>query len=83
MYDPDFLNPRGWTCKGQSKPTGPWSEESTQTDWDQGEPVGSACPEPGALNLEDRDGEMGKEGVLIQEAHVLSVVFAFKRTNLA
>ena len=38
-----------------------------QTDRDQGEPIGDACIDPNASNLEDRNGEMGKEEVMTQK----------------
>ena len=58
------------TCKDQSELTGPWSEECTQADQGQDEPVGDVYPEPNVLNPREEDGGgAGKEGVSAWEAH--------------
>ena len=57
------------TCKDQSKLTGPWSEEHTQADQDQDEPVGDIYPKPNILNLREEDEVAGKEGMSAREAH--------------
>ena len=53
----------------QSEPTGPQSKEHTQADQGQDEPVGGIYPKSNVLNQEERDGEVGKEGVSTHEAH--------------
>ena len=58
------------TCKDQFKLTGPRSEEHMQADRGQDKPVGSIYPKLNILNPEERDGEIGKEGVSSHEAHV-------------
>ena len=57
------------TCKDQSKPTGPQSEECTQADWGQDEPVGNIQPKLNVSNLREEDEGAGKEGMLVHEAH--------------
>ena len=57
------------TCKDQSKLTGPQSEEYTQADWGQDEPVGDIYPKPNVSNPTEEDEEAGKEGVSAHEVH--------------
>ena len=58
------------TYKDQSELTGPWNEEHTQADRGQDKPVGSIYPKMNVLNPEERDWEIGKEGVSAHAAHV-------------
>ena len=57
------------TCKDQSEPTGPQSEERMQVDQGQDEPVGNVYPEPNISNPKEEDEGAGKEGMSASEAH--------------
>ena len=57
------------TCKDQSEPTGPQSEEHMQADQGQDEPVGNVYPEPNISNPKEEDEGAGKEGMSASEAH--------------
>ena len=70
MYNPDFLNLKGGPAKASPKLTGPQSEEGTQTNQDQGKPIGDACINPNASNPEDRDGEMEEEEVMTWKTYI-------------
>ena len=57
------------TCKYQSKPTGLQSEECTQADQGQDEPVGDIHPKPNVLNPREEDEGARKEGMSAHKAH--------------
>ena len=66
MYDHNFLNSRGGPAKASLNQQVPRARNACkQTGAKASLLVGSTCPEPDALNPEDRDGEMGEEGVSI------------------
>ena len=55
---------RAGTCKDQSEPTGPESEECMQADRGQEKPVGDVYPKPNVSNPREEDEGAGKESVL-------------------
>ena len=68
MYYPDFKLRVG-TCKDQSELTGPRSEEHTQVDRGQDEPVDDVYPEPNTSNPREENEGAEKEGMSAHEAH--------------
>ena len=53
----------------ESELTGPWSEECTQANQGQDQPVGDVYAKPNILNLKEEDEGAGKKGMSAHEAH--------------